>query len=53
MLLTKHKRLFQVLDPAKIIEHYTKTAKFKMDLLAILPFGTLYTLITGKCVQTK
>ncbi|XP_053375123.1 cyclic nucleotide-gated channel rod photoreceptor subunit alpha-like isoform X2 [Mercenaria mercenaria] len=36
-----------VLDPTKIMEKYKKSNKFQMALLAILPFGTVYKLISG------
>ena len=39
--------MLQVLDPLKIADHYRKSTKFKTDLLAILPVGTAYNLITG------
>lgn len=36
-----------VLDPARIVEHYRKTIKFKTDVVAILPVGTVYTFVRG------
>lgn len=36
-----------VLDPIKIMEHYKRSRKFKVALLAVIPIGTLCSLISG------
>ncbi|XP_060608225.1 cyclic nucleotide-gated channel rod photoreceptor subunit alpha-like [Ruditapes philippinarum] len=36
-----------VLDPMKIMEQYKESNKFKLAVFAILPFGTVYKIISG------
>ena len=44
---------FQVKDPTKLSRNYRKTVKFKLDILAMIPLGTMALLVGGIMLHTN